>query len=115
MRCFKNLLSGFATAALQQRRGVTGTRQIHGLSEIALGVIVFSFATPNVLQISAVCDPRADVQIGGGVRVGDAFQAMLDGKTHSSMGTVDLCLKFSSGARGFRAPATREIGTSRRA
>jgi len=36
-----------------------------------------SFATLKALLTSAVWDPRADVQIGGGVRVSDAFQAKL--------------------------------------
>ena len=39
---------------------------------------MFSFATTTALQISAVRDPKVDVQIGGGVRVSDALQAKLD-------------------------------------
>lgn len=32
---------------------------------------------PTVLQTSAVLESGTDVQIGGGVRVGDAFQAIV--------------------------------------
>jgi hypothetical protein len=35
---------------------------------------------PTVLQTSAVLGSGADVQIGGGVRVGDAFQAIVGSK-----------------------------------
>jgi hypothetical protein len=36
-----------------------------------------SLAAPHDLETSAVLETRADVQIGGGVRVGDAFQAIV--------------------------------------
>jgi hypothetical protein len=48
----------------------------HELSEFSLGVSLMVFATSTALQISAVRDPRVSVQIGGGVRVSGAFQAM---------------------------------------
>jgi hypothetical protein len=71
------LLSGFAIAMPQHRRRLNSSATNNGLSEIALGVFVYAFAAPTALKISAILDPRADVQIGGGVRVSDAFQAKL--------------------------------------
>jgi hypothetical protein len=44
-----------------------------------------------------------DVQIGGGVRVSDAFQAKLSWQAHSNMGTVVLCLNFPA----WRSPIKR--------
>jgi hypothetical protein len=57
----RDSVHGFKTLLSQLRLGNAATvaktrdpRRIHGLSENALGVIVFLFATPTALQISAV-------------------------------------------------------------
>ena len=47
------------------------------LRETGHAVSLRAFAAPTALQTSAVWETGADVQIGGGVRVGDAFQAIV--------------------------------------
>ena len=47
------------------------------LRETRHDVSLIAFAAPTAFQTSAVFKFGADVQIGGGVRVGDAFQAIV--------------------------------------
>jgi len=50
------------------------------LRETGHDVSLRAFAAPTALQTSAVLRNGADVQIGGGVHVGDAFQAIVGSK-----------------------------------
>ena len=50
------------------------------------------------LETSAVLETGVDVQIGGGVRVGDAFKANVESRPIAIWVTIELCRNFSSRA-----------------
>jgi len=75
---------------------------------------ITSFAAPTALKTSAVLDPGADVQIGGGVRVSDAFQAKLGWQLIAIWGRL-FCVWISPAWRSsFAALRTRERRTNQR-
>jgi hypothetical protein len=67
------------------------------LREIRHDVSLRAFAAPTVLQTSEGLGNGADVQIGGGVRVGDAFQSGVGSKPIANMGRW-FCVEISRGA-----------------
>src|SRR6266404_6919645 len=80
---FKNLPPCATAAACFCQREVdfSGTHvESFPLREIRHDVSLRAFAAPTALQTSAVLRNGADVQIGGGVHVGDAFQAIVGSK-----------------------------------
>ena len=75
-----------------------GTRvESFSLREIRHDVSLRAFAAPTVLQTSEGLGNGADVQIGGGVRVGDAFQSGVGSKPIANMGRW-FCVEISRGA-----------------
>ena len=96
-RSFKLLLSSWAIAAPPQRQGLG--RRVHQ-TDCQKIRIVYSF---NGSRRPRSLDQRgfrngADAQIGGGVRVGDAFQSDCRIMTYSNVGSEELCPNFPGGA-----------------
>ena len=72
-------LRKMATAWVGDRQVVFGGSRDESFSlrETRHDVSLSTFAAPTALETSAGLRIGADVQIGGGVRVGDAFQAIV--------------------------------------
>jgi hypothetical protein len=79
---------------------------------MGLDVSIRTFASPTALETSADLRIGADVQIGGGVRVSDAFPAIV-GFEPIAIWVMQFCVEISQARRSCLVVLKREIRNSR--
>ena len=85
-------VSNCSVVTVARTRSTTRNR---ALRDATHRVFLKTLAAPHDLETRAVLETGADVQIGGGVRVGDAFQALVGSQLVAIRATGELCRNFA--------------------